>query len=222
MDSPDYPITKWIAPNFTVLEQYRKYSVKEALRLRKLYSENVSRVEEVFSGILDEFQDLSKMLVHLRSLQEPVTTTLESENVPDTEGSHEIGGDNSQETVTLRFLCKKAYRAAAALTHPDKGGTSEEFALVNAAYKDLDLASLTNFLIQKSSEITIPTSHWLTEIQKSHAAWLEYTSTIKYKIVSLRLTGNVGLSSYVCRQLLEQTIQQLLARRNLNNTHNKL
>jgi hypothetical protein len=143
-----------------------------------------------------------KRLIALRTKGAPMTEDLDVER--------SVDDKPYQEAVAHAFLLKKAYRAAAKISHPDKGGNHEEFAAVAAAYKARDLNSLNEFVLYKNRSLLESISYWLDEIEKPKVQWITFQSGHAFKVVQLHKTGHEDSAKDYMQKLLQMNILQLL------------
>ena len=142
-----------------------------------------------------------KRLIALRTKGAPMTEELDVSSSVNT---------NQQEAVAHAFLLQKAYRAAAKLAHPDKGGNDADFAAVNAAYKARDLDSLNEFFLSKNRTLVESIQHWRNEVQKPRVQWQEFQSAPTFKVVRFHKSGKTDDAKQYMDKLLQLHIVQLL------------
>jgi curved DNA-binding protein CbpA len=84
---------------------------------------------------------------------------------------------------------KRAYRKAAALTHPDRGGTVEDFQAVQAAYDACDLTSLNEFFLLQEESLQDRIEYWLQQPAAAHVEWIRFQATNEYAVVAMYQRG---------------------------------
>lgn len=193
--------------NNPILEWYEKGLKIRALNVRKRHQQQFDHADFVLDRLCEDFP---KLVGRIRDLQGQVSTL--TKGVPQTEtvDLKEHTEESYQEAVAHAFLLKKAYRAAVAIAHPDKGGSSDDFNLVAAAYKAGDLHSLNEYVISANYNLIERISHCLNDIQRSQIAWTAFQSTEYFRAVKFYMAGDHKRASAQARLLLEVKILSLL------------
>lgn len=191
-----------------LLVAYHNALRAKATAEREYHQRLIDHSESIVEGYskqhpkLDEQIAELKRLISLRTSGAPMTETLDVED--------SVNNESYQEAVAHAFLLKKAYRAAAALSHPDKGGNDADFAAVNAAYKARDLDSLNEFFLSKNRTLLESIEHWLNEVQKPRVQWLEFQASPAFKVVRFHKSGKTDQAHKNMEQLLQLHVAQLL------------
>lgn len=81
-----------------------------------------------------------------------------------------------------QVLLKKAYKLAASMIHPDKGGSVEEFQALHAAYIAQDLRSVQEFVLHLGRGLYEQLLYWKTECERPSITWLEFQQNPAYQI----------------------------------------
>jgi hypothetical protein len=197
LHTKDNPLIK----HLTVL--YKRKALKE----RKTYLSRVDFAQVVFTDLAQQFPDLLKKI---NSLQSQIR--LRTKGVAATESLPALDSVNNevQLNAAKSFLLKKAYRQAASLAHPDKGGSDDDFNAVKAAYEAGDLDSLNEYVIASHHNLIEQLTHWKNECLKPEAKWRDFVSKDTYKAVQLHQAGNRNAALRIVKRTLELSIVSLM------------
>ena len=179
---------------------------KETIKARNFYQSQLDTVNTILNtafswhpALLEQVADL-KRRIQLLTKGVPATEALENSTVLT---------DNQQGDVAHTFLLKKAYRQAALLAHPDKGGSNEDFAAVNAAYKAGDLHSLNEYVIAQNKTLFEQLIYWKTEALKPEAQWHKARSQPEFTIVRLMLSNQKPKAKMMAKEVLQILVASL-------------
>jgi hypothetical protein len=154
-----------------------------------------------------------KLEIRLITKGTPVTEPMSS--IPETVENY----DRLSESQRIAFteLLKKAYRAAAPLCHPDKGGDTDVFAELSEAYRHRDLIRVTSIYITLSRgrnlywQASEEGIEWAsTELNRPTVQQEKLKSTILYDIVRNHVSGKVFKANNLMQEYLVGEIQILL------------
>ncbi len=183
-----------------------------ALSEREHYAELADLFEADYMKATESFpEDMHR----IHALEDHYNDLVQSEGgVPDTEGVYTNRKESrNPDEVADRFLLKQAYRVAASVAHPDKqGGSAEEFALLNAAYKAGDLDTIMSYYLGRCGNLHQRLHFWYTETQKPRVRWLEFCNTVQYRVVVLRMNGDYHRARLLVKQALNQVAASLAAK----------
>ncbi len=175
----------------------------QALSNRARTKRLIDQDHEIVSKLLNDFSDKTKQLARLRN-----ANRVRQKGITHNETMSEIQPEEGL-TVPIsdaeRFLLKKAYRMAASLTHPDKGGNKEDFQYVTAAYKANDLGALTEFVLSTGS-VTDQITYWQNECQKPDIEWRSFQSTLEHKAAQLYMCGQHAKAYHLVERVLDTAI----------------
>jgi hypothetical protein len=179
---------------------------REVLKSRAYYQTQLDTVNTILDSSFAHHKDLTdnindlKRRIQLLTKGAPATESIEATDTVT---------DSHQHDVAQAFLLKKAYRQAAAMSHPDKGGSNEDFAAVNAAYKAKDLGSLNEYVIARNKTLLEQIAFWRTEAFKPEARWHKVRSQPEFLIVQLTLSGQKPKAIKMAREVLEVMVVSL-------------
>lgn len=181
-----------------VLKSYAKHLQEEVVAKRVRTRLRVANVQEISARLISKqaklVDELKQVKLRIRNLQRGAALT-EALDADD-----ELLDNNL--TDADRFLLKKAYRKAATLAHPDKGGDASSFAAVNEAYKAGDLNSLQEYFIFREAPNRSTIEYWLAEDKRVAIQWQKFCNTNEFAIVQLHQQGH--------QRRAEQTVYLLL------------
>lgn len=210
-------------PTPPILVLYAKTVKKRVIAERLQYQSRMDQFSSILEKCYDNFPELT-----FKVRRKKAEIQLQTRGAAATESVLDINlkATDHETDVAQRFLVKKAYRVAASMAHPDKGGNKDDFAAVLAAYKAGDLESLNEFVLSKQKGVIDQITHWHFELRKPAIQWQHLTSTPEYKIVQAHLSGRHAVASDLAREVLTQLLfvldQQLyhVIRRNMNHGNN--
>jgi hypothetical protein len=160
---------------------------RKALRARREVARKKDLIHDMSVKITNHHTDLLLKIVTVRN-----RIRLIRKGEPATEALDPV--DNTSQlddnlSDADRFLLKKAYRKAAALTHPDKGGSVEDFQSVQAAYAAGDLTSLNEFFLLQEESLQDRIEYWLQQPAVVHVEWIRFQATNEYAVVAMYQRG---------------------------------
>jgi len=196
----------YTAENCLIKEFARSLKAKVLVE-RKRVKAWVDDVNTTFTFMCDAYPELLEQISAQRAL-----IRLRTKGTPATEDLPSVNSVNSQSALEAAnfFLLKKAYRQAANLSHPDKGGSDEDFQNVKAAYKAGDLGSLNEYVIARNHNLIAQTKHWQIELEKPNAQWQKIVSEEPYRAVALFKAGNKKAAMVLTKKILELTLVSLI------------
>lgn len=195
-------------PQPLLLESYAKTLKRKALAARKIHQDRIDSANAILQKCYDKHPELVskvkkfKVLIQLNTRGDAAT-----ESVLDTG----LDSTPQEEAVAKAFLLKKAYKQAAAMAHPDKGGSHEDFVAINAAYRAKDIDSITEFLLSKHRSILDQISYWQSEQKKPEVSWTRFRSTPEFGIVRLYTSGNKERAEQMALEVLNILLASLTA-----------
>lgn len=190
-----------------VIESYARSVMKRAFAARERLKAQIANVRTINQPVMEAFPELTQqiaaMMVRVRNLEKGVPAT-ESIDAPQQRDLLQDPPSNAD-----KFLLKKAYRKAAALCHPDKGGTKEEFISVQDAYKAGDINALNAFVLSKQKNTASMIQHWLRDAARCKVAWVEFQSKAEFAIARLIQTGRKDEALYFVERILYEELHRL-------------
>lgn len=191
-----------------VLQNLLRWARKQTIANRQRTAQKIDAVRRVSSQIVAHHQDtldaIKRARQRARLTQRGVAAT-ESLDVPDTS---EVLANNLNDAEI--FVLKKAYRQAAALAHPDRGGSADEFQAVHAAYRAKDHAALTEYLLSKQETSRSQLDYWMIAVNKPDIDWVRFQSTPEYFISRLYTQGKQELAIKTAGELLQAELSRSL------------
>ncbi len=160
----------------------------------------LNRVDEVCKDFPEELQKIGKLRRNLRYL---------STGIPTTESLDTNVDPLSDLTDTDRHTLKVAYRKAASLAHPDKGGSEEDFLYVRESYANGDLDALREYIVFRIDPDSNMLDYWNQQVGQAEIRWEVFRSTPKFKIAQLHLMGNRKAARAHAEAYLAKAIQDL-------------
>jgi len=192
-----------------LLTGYTASMKRLALRRRKVISARIESVRAVSARILaphaDKLAAIARSRVRRRLLQKGVPAT-EALDAPQTK---DMLKDNLNDDE--KMLLKLAYRKAAAITHPDKGGSVEDFQAVKSAYESGDLTALNEYLIARELSGLRLVDYWVAAAKRPDVQWAEFQATNEYALARMYQQGRVAEAINIAGQLVEQQLCAALA-----------
>lgn len=207
-----YAITLF-EPN-PLIYQYCKNLQRSALKERQtkqiLFDSLMDTLDRCYNKHPELCDKIRKLQVRVQTLTKGVPAT---EAVMDTN----IHSADRELDVAQELLLKKAYKQAASIAHPDKGGSNDDFASINAAYRAKDLGSLTEFVISKNKTLVEQVEYWKSEILKPDMKLKEFQAQPEFKIIRSYVSGRqeeaYSLAKVVLNYKLSYLTQQSLQTR---------
>lgn len=87
------------------------------------------------------------------------------------------------------FILKKAYRLAASIAHPDKGGSVEAFQGLRQAFLARDLRAVQEFYLVHQKSLLEQIAYWKDELLRPAIQWQKFQQTPAYQISSQLARG---------------------------------
>jgi hypothetical protein len=178
----------------------------ETLNSRNLFEKRINSIKTQVESIHRKNDDLCSIIFQLKA-----QINLHTHGVAATEVRH-ITGLNSepeQQVVANAFLLKKAYRTAASLAHPDKGGSHDDFLAVSAAYRANNIESLNEYVLARNRDLLDQIHYWDSERLKPKINYTIFQSSNDFKVAVLQNRGEQQAASELSRAILEHTIFSL-------------
>lgn len=149
----------------------------------------------------NQFADIQAEVLELNHEISLITS-----GVPQTEELDDLS--STSESMLSRgeqFVLKKAYRLAASLAHPDKGGSAQEFYEVTLAYKTNDVKALTAFYLAKRQESLIDlVAYYQDQSQKPRIQLQEFYKDIDFQITKAAQAKNHLLAAELAKTHLNR------------------
>lgn len=188
---------------------------KQAIQTRKTLNARIEFCGDLATGFIDttcpeEKRKLKELRARLRSLVQ---------GIPLTEA---LDDDLGAETATVlsdaeQVLLRTAYRAAALLCHPDRGGNAEDFVALNAAYKARDLRAVQEFVIHLEKPLEEQFAYWRDECERPEIGWIQFQQSAMYQIArELQAGGDTATLAISVKRWMQQRI--MIAEAELFNT----
>lgn len=175
----------------------------KAFTARKRLSAKIANVHLVLNSLIKESGELQRLHREITEIQTRIR--LLQRGVPATEAFDDPDPCDNL-TDAERFVLKKAYRKAASLCHPDRGGSNDEFQAVHAAYLAGDLYSLNNFVLSKQEPDLSWIQHWIDDAARCDVAWVEFQASAEFYLARLHEQGQTGKAVLLYRQALHQVL----------------
>ena len=170
-----------------------------------------ARVDSANKILQDCFDKHPEMIAKIRAFKTLVQLNTRGAAATESVMDTELSSVPQEEAVARAFLLKKAYRIAAAAAHPDRGGSHDDFAAINAAYRAKDLDSITEFLISKQRSILEQIAYWRSELEKPEVSWTRFRSTPEFSIVKYAMSGNTQRAEQMALEVLRIMLVSLTA-----------
>lgn len=175
-----------------------------AIRARREVIRKKDMIHVVSARIMEQHQNKLNRIASIRN-----RIRLIRRGVPLTEAFDSVT-NTSQLDDNLsdadRFLLKKAYRKAASIAHPDKGGSLEDFHAVREAFLAGDLASLNEFFLLQHGTLHQRIEYWLSQPAASHVDWVRFRATNEYAVVTLYQRGKKEKAADLAGHLLDAAV----------------
>lgn len=202
--------------NLYVYHRLYTEALKEGEKFKQL-TQYMDRVLEIYS---EQHEDLCverlrlKLEIRLITKGTPVTEPMTV--VPETVENFERLTESQK--IAFTELLKKAYRAAASLCHPDKGGDKDAFAELEEAYRHRDLIRVTAIYISLSRgrnlywQASDDGIEWAsTELNRPVVKQEMLKSTPLYEIVKNHVHSRVLRANALMREYIVSEIRTLQA-----------
>lgn len=177
----------------------------KAKAARAATSRKIDQIQQIVAKVLEGNKELLDSIV-----QTKIRIRLLQKGVPATESLEDEVSPFSEKTTTDLFLLKKAYRLAASIAHPDKGGSEDEFYSVKRAYENGDIESLQFYYKLKQEDGFDPLGYYQNEIQKAAIDWITFQTTPEYDLARLHMQGHTDEAKRKGRLFLE-AVHRLLS-----------
>lgn len=181
-----------------------------ALAARTKLAKDTANVRTISNTLIAHHQGLTRELADTRQ-----RIRLLERGTPATEALDAFQQENGLSDLPSDaevFLLKKAYRKAANLCHPDKGGNALEFQLVTAAYKARDIHSLNAFFLARQKSKAELIDYWLLDIQRTKVAWVAFQATNEFMLAKMYQQGRteeaIHLTGLILREACASAMQR--------------
>lgn len=162
-----------------------------------------AKLQRSIESVLDAFNAASADLedLKLKVTFKAAKARARESGIPTVESldPEDLGTDR---TAFRSHTLKLAYRQAARLAHPDKGGDDAEFAWVSECYKARDTAALVAFVYAKKHGVPM-IEYWQAQAGAAEARWEGIRNTAEYEVARLWLSGNRERARKMAKELLE-------------------
>lgn len=168
---------------------------------RKALTDLVNSVNSVFLDIaMKHAPDLLRSLQDARSAK--VTLT---QGVPDTVGA--TTDPLANRTRIDDYLLKLAYRKAAQIAHPDKGGTVEDFQAVKTAFANGDTKTLFEYTTLGDKSLVDQITYWKQQVAKTAVERETAAQDFRFHIIRAYRLGQVDHAIHLTKSYLNQVIR---------------
>lgn len=181
---------------------------RQTIANRAVVARRIDAVRSVSAILFTHHAELVEAIKRSKQrarLSQKGAAATEALDVPDTK---EFLANNLNDAEI--FVLKKAYRQAAALAHPDRGGSVEEFQAVLAAYKARDQSALTEYLLSKQQPARHQLDYWMVSLHKPNIDWVRFQSTPEYSLSRLYTQGKQELAIKTAGELLQAELSRSL------------
>ena len=169
----------------------------------------LSRVDYYDRLILPILREHTALYASVRKLKSEIQ--LQTKGVPSTEAiSNDVMSMNPvRQDSANRFLLKKAYRMAAAVAHPDKGGSHDDFLSIHKAYRAGDMSSLNEYVLSRRLGLLERIKYWDDERRKPRIKHQLFQATDAFRIVQYIALGQHEQAVALGELLLKHMILSL-------------
>ncbi len=189
-----------------LIKDYAHRVMLRVIQHRKHISARIENAQMISSQLVGGNPTLADQIrqarIRIRNLQRGAALTESFDDEDDSVLDNNL-------TDADRFLLKKAYRKAAALAHPDKGGDTSEFVAINEAYKAGDLNSLNEYFLLRQTPGRATVEYWLTEEIRIDVQWRKFCTTNEFLLAKTHQQGHVDLAKRLAREILEEHLNRL-------------
>jgi len=169
---------------------------------RRRIASRIAAVRDVTAKVLQPHQELMGLIARSRTRARLHQKGIASTESMDALQAASVLGDNLNDAE--KFLLKKAYRKAASMCHPDRGGSTAEFQAVVAAYRSGDLTALNEYVKTKESSTLDQINYWKSACERPDIEWVEFQATNEYALARMYQQGRKAEAQALARRLLEQ------------------
>jgi hypothetical protein len=193
--------------NIVSLESEANAIKAKVISLRQKYQRLMDDAQKVVDICYDQHPVLCKQIRDTKSRINVLTKGVAATEAIESTG---LASKPQQEAVAEAFVLKKAYREAAAIAHPDKGGTDADFVAINAAYKSGDLTALIEYVSARSTDWQAQVEYWQAQQQRPEIQWKKFQSQPEFVLVQLYLAGKKEAAFNHAELLLKTILASLL------------
>lgn len=188
-----------------LLISYKDLLRAQTLKKREQVAKRIDTALGICQKVMEPHADLTKRIIDIKS-----RIRARQKGIPLTETLEPVGVDNLLSDGEA-FLLKKAYRAAASLCHPDKGGNKDDFQAINAAYRSKDIGSLNEYVLSFQGTLNEQIRYWQTEVQKPDIEWGVFRASNENRIAQLYMQGQHAEADTLAKTLLTLVLSQAIA-----------
>lgn len=211
--------------NLYVYNTLYKEGLAEKEKSKKLM-QFIDRVLEIYSEYHEKLcSERRRLKLEIRLVTKGTPVTEPMSEIPETVQNYETLSESQR--IAFTELLKKAYKKAASLCHPDKGGDKDAFAELAEAYRHRDLVRVTAIYITLSRgrnlywQASEEGIEWAsTELNRPVVQQEKLKSTILYEIVRNHVSGRMLKANSLMSDYLVGEIRTLLTELDYLRTQN--
>ena len=182
------------------LRNLRRTLLSSKRRIEDRISNCLKLVDEVCKEFPEDVDKIAKLRRNLRYLSTGIATTESLDTYVD---------PLSDLSDSERHTLKVAYRKAASLAHPDKGGDTGDFLYVREAYVTNDVGALVEYVNYRINPDRRMIEYWNQQIGLASVRWEVFKSTPKYRIAQCHLAGQRLAAMKHAKAFLDKSIHDL-------------
>jgi len=179
-------------------------------RIKRIrYGARILQIRAVVAKVLAHHSDVADQITRIQNRMRT-----RQQGIPSTESVDALQTADVLKTSLSdgeKFLLKKAYKMAASLTHPDRGGSKEDFQQANAAYRVSDIASLRELVLTYQGTLNDKLNYWHTELKKPEIEWRLFQSTPEHAIAQLYMQGRQQQAIDLAGRILQVKLAEVMA-----------
>lgn len=198
-----YPLVLW--QEDPCLEAYCASLQVKTFRNRAFYARAEEQVSTVSAKMVSMLPELEAQIKSLRLAIRSIDTGMPAtDSIEPPKAIEEL--DPGQ-----KALVKAAFKKAAGIAHPDKGGTDADFAYILAAYRANDLNVLTEYVLTYGEQkpVAARISYWSDALHGARARWLKRQMTDEYRLVMRFMRGKQEQALGELKSVLQYVIVTL-------------
>lgn len=190
------------------LEAYAKSLKLNALSARTNCQSKIENANLIINRVCAKYQNTMEHTAAVHGRMRNLRRGTPSTEFQEAFQPEDMLGNNLSDAE--KFLLKKSYRQAARLSHPDRGGSTEEFQAVSAAYKAKDLSSIIEYVLTREKGALDKINYWKDQVLKANVDWVRFQSTNCFVIARLYMQGYTEQADLAAQALVSAALQAAL------------